>query len=172
MGSRLRGNDEWLSRERMAFAGTANGFLGNGEWLSRERRMAFSGATNGFRGSGEIASRERRDGVAGTTQLVSSLQPQGSRRYGGGGRGPDLAEAAAHGEAFGLVAEAERAAEEVRHGPAHVVAGVEHEEGVLQLPDGLVGAVHLDRMRVAREQAHHARALAHEIGRASCRERE
>jgi hypothetical protein len=41
----------------------------------------------------------------------------------------------------------------------HVVRGIEHQEGVLQLADLFMRAVHLDGVPIAREQRHHARAV-------------
>ncbi|MEX2239427.1 MAG: hypothetical protein WD775_01900 [Burkholderiales bacterium] len=59
--------------------------------------------------------------------------------------------------------QAERAAEVLRHRAAQVVALVEHQEAVLDVADLLVRAVDLDGVREAREQRHHARALARHV---------
>ncbi len=53
--------------------------------------------------------------------------------------------------------------EELRHRPAHEVQGIEHQKRVLQLADLLVRAVDLHGVRIAPEEAHHARALACQV---------
>src|SRR5438045_6284647 len=96
---------------------------------------------------------------------ASTGEKPNSKTHGSAGntrerRFPDLHETLAHGEPVEFVADSNRAAIEVGHRPAHVMLRVEYQEGVLQLADVLVRAVDLHRMREAREQDEHARAVA------------
>src|SRR3954465_6808394 len=92
-----------------------------------------------------------------------SLQPRYGARYRRKRGGPDLHEALAHLQALVVVPQADGAAKELRNRAAHIVGGVQYEEGVLQLADFFMRPVDLDGMRITREQGHHAGRFSRDV---------